>query len=495
MMNIPIFSEMNIAEKVRLLKNNFGLKSDSYKFSHASQYPPGTTNVISYMEARGSDHPLRQEVAVVGMQANLIKHFVGVRMTKELLDIAEMFSNAHFGLGLDGKTPAVPFNRKGWEYIIENHGGKLPLRIKSVPEGMVVPLKEVISTFEITDNHSFWLTNFSETLLSHNWFPITIASNSREMKKILKHGLELTADPGMAEILLPTRLVDFGFRGVETPDAAGVGGMAHLVNFESTDNTAGIIEAMIYYNAGMIGSSIPASEHSTITSWGKENESKAIGNLLDSYRNAKYVASVSDSFDIFNAARKIYGEDLKDKILVDGKVVLVRPDSGDPIEVNRKVIKILWDKFGGHVNSRGFKVLDPHIRIIQGDGIDIDSLQGILDMLIEEKFSTEIIAFGSGGGLLQKFDRDTFKFAIKCSMAIVNGEEVDVQKDPITSKGKKSKPGRLKLVRGKGGVLYTASSKTHKNFEELEDVMELIFENGEMVKTYDIDEIRERASL
>jgi len=494
-MNNLTFLDLPFDDLIRLLENNFGLKTDSYKLSHWEQYPLGTSNVISYLESRGSDHPLRQEIEFAGLQRILMKYFVGVRMTTELLDVAEAFSNAHFGPGIDGKTPAVKFNREGWQYIIDHHGGKLPLRIKAVPEGTVVPLRNVLATFEITDNHSFWLTNFSETVLSHLWYPSTVASNGREIKKLINNALHITTDDDIIEAVLPSRLHDFGYRGSTSDESAGIGGAAHLLNFNGTDNLKGIITAMIYYNAGMVGYSLPASEHSTVTSWGKENERKAIENMLDLYGNSQYVSIVSDSYDIFNAAENIFGKELKWKILEREGIVVIRPDSGDPIEVNRKLYRILWNKFPGHINSKGFKVLHKNIRTIQGDGIDIDSIEALLNMFIEEKISIENVAFGSGGGLLQKFDRDTYKFAIKCSLAIINGEEIEVQKDPITSKGKKSKAGRLKLVKDDNGNYYTASSKKNPDFEELKDEMVTIFENGEMVTTYTFDEIRERAKI
>jgi nicotinamide phosphoribosyltransferase len=243
----------------------------------------------------------------------------------------------------------------------------------------------------------------------------------------------------------------------------------------------------------MVGFSIPASEHSTMTSWGRENEAKAYENLLDVYPTGM-VACVSDSFDIFNACENIWGSELHDKIVNRNGKLIIRPDSGDPVEINRELLNILYNKFPGGTNAKGYKLLHPNVGIIQGDGIDFEMVKRILQMMKEEGFSADNMAFGSGGGLLQKFDRDTQKFAIKCSHAIINGEEVDVQKDPITAKGKKSKAGRLKLVNTDEGFM-TVSSKEHMFYPMLEDVMEVVFENGEILKEYTFEEIRKNAEV
>jgi nicotinamide phosphoribosyltransferase len=321
------------------------------------------------------------------------------------------------------------------------------------------------------------------------WYPITIASNSREIKKTILKALNETGDASTIDF----KLHDFGYRGVSSSETAAIGAASHLVNFMGTDTVAGIILAMEYYHAGMVGFSIPASEHSTITSWGKEGETEAYKNLLEVYQDG-LVACVSDSFDIYNACGNIWGTQLKDMVTNrDGKLV-IRPDSGDPVEVNRKLLHILWDKFGGSVNEKGYKVLHPTVGLIQGDGIDHEMVKRIIQMMKEEGFSVDNMAFGSGGGLLQKFDRDTLKFAIKCSCAVINGEEVNVQKDPITSSGKKSKAGRLKLVYS-NGFYRTASSKEDADFESLEDLMITVFENGDLLVDDDFETIRNRAGI
>jgi nicotinamide phosphoribosyltransferase len=289
-------------------------------------------------------------------------------------------------------------------------------------------------------------------------------------------------------------LHDFGFRGVSSVESSGLGGSSHIINFMGTDTVSAILFAQEFYNTeNPLAFSIPASEHSTITSWGEPFEVKAMENMLDSYPTG-LVACVSDSFDIIRACRDYWGIALRDKILSrDGRLV-IRPDSGDPVQTLKQIFHILWDKFGGTTNDKGFKVLDPHVRVIQGDGVNFESISDICEMMIEEGFSIENIAFGMGGALLQKVDRDTQKFAFKCSSITINGEEAEVRKNPIeiNEKGervqsfKKSKAGRLKLVNGQ--------TVEHSHDEELDELVE-VFLNGKVMKEWTFEEVRERAQV
>jgi len=276
--------------------------------------------------------------------------------------------------------------------------------------------------------------------------------------------LEKTGDPSGIDF----KLHDFGFRGVSSVESAGIGALAHLVNFLGTDTMQALVVAAKYYNqVDNVGYSIPASEHSTITSWGQEGEVKAYENMLDAYADSPLRACVSDSFDIYNACENIWGGVLKDKVLNLKGTLIIRPDSGDPKTVVLKVLDILWDKFGGKINAKGYKVLDPHVRVIQGDGVNYESINQILFAVTRHGFSIDNIAFGMGGGLLQQLDRDTQKFAFKCSSITTDGVEKDVWKDPVTDKGKASKRGRF---------------NNHGLVE--------VFKNGQVTKSYTLDEVR-----
>jgi len=454
---------------------NILLLTDSYKVSHWMQYPPTTSVVYSYFESRGGKYG---EVCFFGLQYLLKKYLVGEVVTTAKIEEAEKYYAAHF-------PPGFTYNRAGWEHIVRVHGGRLPLKIKAVPEGTVVPVKNVLLTIENTDPECFWLTNFVETLLVQVWYPTSVATHSREQKKVIAAYLRDTADDASG---LGFKLHDFGFRGVSSVETAGIGAAAHLVNFLGTDTIAGLVVAKEFYGKDAAGFSIPASEHSTITSWGKDQECLAMKNMLDKYPTG-LVACVSDSFDVFKACAEYWGSELKEQILSRDGCLVVRPDSGDPSTTALKVLEILGDTLGCSVNGKGFKVLDPHVRVIWGDGIDYSTLIEILSTLKTAGWSADNIAFGSGGGLLQKLNRDTQKCAFKCSYARVGGTDRDVFKDPVTDKGKVSKKGKLALVPSSAGTFTTVPAP------HADDVLVDVFLDGALLLEHSFDDVRARADL
>ena len=293
--------------------DNLILLTDSYKVSHYNQYPPGTESVYSYFESRGGRF---DEVVFFGIQYYLERYFAGVQITLEKIEEAAAFFTTHF------RNPNL-FNRAGWQYILRTHGGRLPVSIRAVPEGTPVPTRNVLITVENTDPACFWLTNYLETLLVQVWYGSTVATLSREMKKLIYGFLLETGDPGLVEF----KLHDFGFRGVSSVESAAVGGAAHLVNFLGTDTLAACVLAHEIYGADMAGFSIPAAEHSTQTAWGPEHEGDAYENMLDQYPSGQ-VAVVSDSYDIINACRNLWGKRLRDKVLAREGTLVIRADSG-----------------------------------------------------------------------------------------------------------------------------------------------------------------------
>jgi len=302
--------------------NNLILNTDSYKISHYKQYPENTTNVFSYVEARGGKFP---ETVFFGLQAFLKEYFTKP-ITVEDIDEAELICNNH---------GFADFNREMWEHIVKEHDGYLPLRIKAVPEGSVIPTSNVLVTIENTDPKCAALTSYMETaLLRGVWYPTTVATLSYNIKKIIKKYMEKTSDSLDG---LPFKLHDFGSRGVSSKESAG---LAHLVNFLGTDTVESLVAAHRYYNMDitnpeqMPGFSIPAAEHSTITAWGKEHETEAYRNMLKAYgREGSLLAVVSDSYDIYNACENIWGKELKQEVINSGATVVVRPDSGHRPEV------------------------------------------------------------------------------------------------------------------------------------------------------------------
>lgn len=454
--------------------NNIILMTDSYKMSHYLQYPEGTEFVSSYIESRGGKW---DETVFFGLQIYL-KEYLSKPINMEMIDEAEEFCKEHM----------VPFNRAGWEYILEAHDGFLPVRIQAVPEGTVVGTRNVLVQIQNTDPKVPWLTSFLETsLLRAVWYPTTVATNSFACKREIYESLLRTADDADAEIAF--KLHDFGARGVSSRESAMIGGASHLVNFMGTDTIEGAMAARTYYNEPMAGFSIPAAEHSTITAWGgPDKEIDAFKNMLKQFASpGALVAVVSDSYDIW-AAIDVWGGELLEAVKASGATIVVRPDSGDPTTVPVDCIERLMDKVGYSVNSKGFKVLPDYFRVIQGDGITVDTIKVILANMEARQLSTTNIAFGQGGGLLQQLDRDTLKFAMKASAIVVDGVQRDVYKDPVTDQSKQSKRGRLALVETFSGYATIREEQL-----VVTNILETVFENGSLVGDQTFAEIRERA--
>ena len=454
--------------------HNIVLNSDSYKYSMFCQYPPNTEYVYSYIESRGGKY---DELVFFGLQA-FIREYMSTPITAAMVDQARSIIQAH----------GEPFNYEGWMYIVNTHGGLLPIEIRAVDEGTVMPLHNVLVTIVNTDPKCFWLTTVIETsLLRAIWYPTTVASNSYHSKQIILEFLEKNGDPSLIDF----KLHDFGARGVSSLESATLGGMAHLINFLGTDTVSGILGAMEYYDADVCGFSIPAMEHSTVTSWGKEHEVDAYRNMLKNYaRPGTIVACVSDSYDIYNACNNIWGQELKQQVIDSGAVVVVRPDSGDPVQVVCDCLAILDEHFGHTVNSKGFRVLN-NVRIIQGDGIDHIMIRAILTLMHLKQYSADNVAFGQGGALLQQVNRDTFEFAMKCSAIMSNGNWIDVYKEPVTSKMKHSKRGRLMLIKDHNtGAFITCPLEFR---EGIENLLKLRFLDGKSYNEITFDQVRENS--
>lgn len=457
------------------MDTNLILNVDSYKASHYLQYPPQTSHVSSYIESRGGDY---EELVFFGLQA-FIKEYLTKPITKEQIDQAEEIILAH----------GLPFNRQGWEYILHKHDGYLPLAIEAIPEGTVIPTKNVLLQVVNTDPQCFWLPNYIETaLLRGIWYPTTVATLSWHIKQIIAQALEKTADNLDS---LPFKLHDFGARGASSYETSTLGGAAHLVNFLGTDTLASILAIRKYYHEPLAGFSIPAAEHSTITSWGKDRETDAYENMLKQFSGqGKLVAVVSDSYNLWHAIDEIWGNQLKQQVINNGGTIVIRPDSGNPVDVVCQTIEMLMGKFGYFVNSKGYRQLPDYLRVIQGDGIAQDTIDLILKAMMERKLSAENIAFGMGGGLLQKVNRDTLKFAMKASAAKINNVWCDVFKAPVTDSGKTSKKGRLALIKHQQNNYQTLRQEQIGNSV---NQLSLVFKNGKLLIDDSFEKIRFRA--
>lgn len=455
------------------LENNTILQTDAYKVTHWMQYPKKTKYVYSYIESRKPD-----KVLFFGLQYFLKKYLSGAVIDEWMIDQAEEFLGKVFGENY--------FNRAGWELILDEYHGKLPLEICAVDEGTLVNGRNVLVTIVNTDPRLPWLTNYFEPLLLKIWYPTTVATNSFNIKHVINKYSKLAG-----ETTSPFHLNDFGFRGVSSNESSGIGGAAHLVNFEGSDTLRGIACAKEYYGGNVSGFSVYASEHSTVTSYGIDAEEVAYRTILQNAPDNATVSMVIDSYDAYNAVRGIIGGTMEQSILSRNGKFVVRPDSGNPVIVCTRILHILWEEFGGTVNPGGFKVLNNKIGVIYGDGVDITKIDEILHTAVrEERFAPSNLIFGMGGALLQAPNRDDYGFSYKTS-AIMNensNEWRDVFKRPLTDERKASKKGRLKLKRY-GQTFVTERSDNPEDT----GILKRVFHNGTLYNVQNLDEIRKRA--
>ena len=468
------------------------LAVDSYKLSHAFAYPKNITGMFSYIEARTNG---RDIMIPFGLQMWIYK-FLTIQVTHFHINEAEAFAQAH----------GEPFSRDAWEKVINVYNGYLPLVIRAVPEGTPVRSGNAIVTVKCEDEDLFWMCSYIETaILRAVWYPTTIATLDYESKREIKRFYEISgADMNM----LPFALHDFGGRGVASAEQAEIGGAAHLVNFMGSDTVEGVRAANYYYDCPMSAFSVPATEHSVECSFGKSpaQELEYLTHVITNLgKKGGIVSIVIDGYDVYRAADQIC--DLKELIIASGAKVVLRPDSGDMLEVIPRLLRKLAHAFGTTTNEKGFLVLN-NVGVLQGDGIDRMTLKTLLGNVVAMNFAAHNVVLGSGGGLLQKVNRDTFKFAMKAAAVRTRkyshkpdeqGEYseqwVGIAKDPVTDPGKKSKEGVLTLVRSKmTGQLETA--RIDKGLDaEFEDVMVTVYDKGQLMNMTTLEEVRARCAL
>ncbi|CUH78697.1 putative nicotinate phosphoribosyltransferase [Tritonibacter multivorans] len=466
----------NFAEAIDA--GNFLLDTDSYKYSHPQQFPKGTERVFAYIEPRRADGVI-DELVFFGLQAELMQ-LSGQVITQAMLDEAAPFIQAH-GLSLYTEM---------FQHIIDAHDGRLPVQIDALPEGTIAPVSVPQVRIVNTDPKCWALPGFLETrLLRAVWYPSTVATLSNYVMRQIRSRLMETdgSDDGLA-----FKLHDFGARGATSAQSAALGGAAHLVNSMGTDTMGALVLARNVYGAEMAGFSIPATEHSTVTSFGPTGELAFMRQFLADNPNG-IIACVSDSYDLMRAVREYWGTELRDAVLARDGVLVVRPDSGDPVDIVPAVIEALMEKFGYSETPKGFRILPDQLRVIQGDGVNKTSIVEIMDRMIERGLAIGNIAFGMGAGLLQKLDRDTFSYSMKTSAICVRGIWRDVFKDPVTAQGSKtSKKGRL-------GVMETDSGRfvvrPQDNIPPGHDALKPVFVDGALTLRHSFADIRKRVGL
>ena len=449
--------------------------TDSYKVSMPKQYPAGTEIISSYITSRGGEYT---DVMLAGVEF-VVKTLQSTKITREDVLLAKSFWEAH----------GEPFYTEGWMKVVDEFDGIIPVTIRALDEGKVYPVQTPLMVIENAPGF-WWLTTWIETMaLRAVWYMTTVATNSFEIKCLVNKYLGKSGDVSG----LPFKLHDFGSRGVSSQESAMLGGLAHLFNFMGTDTAIAILAANKLFDAPLdqTAFSIPAAEHSTITSWTRGKEALAYENMVKQFsKPGSIYAVVSDSYDIYNAVDKIWGEELRDLVVSSGGTLVIRPDSGDPVVVLSRLLQSLSKKFGYTINDKGYIVLN-NVRLIWGDGINYDTIKSIYRIVVDTmRFSADNLAFGMGGNLLQNLNRDTQRFAMKASAARINGEWIDVYKDPITDPGKKSMKGRFSVIEKNGEILTIAYD--HSLGES--DLLKIRYKNGSVYESPTFEEIRRRAN-
>ncbi len=459
------------------MTSNLILNTDSYKLGTYLQYPADTRSVSAFVTTRGTS--FRPEVMFFGLQM-FLKDYLSRPVTR--LDVAEAedVASAH----------GQPFDRAGWLRIVETHGGLLPLRIEALPEGTAlrrgVPVVQVVNT----DPALPWLTSHIETsLLRAVWYPSTVATTAWRLRMAILPFLERTTDDPQG--LQPSRISDYGCRSTSGIEQSAIGGAAHLVHFHSSDSLPGILQARRAYGAAMPASSIPAAEHGTITAWGQDRETEAYSHLIDKFSSFGAYSVVSDSYDLHNAVTEIWGKKLQTKVRAAGATLVVRPDSGDPIDTPVQVVAQLAYAYGTRLNGKGFKVLDANVRVIQSDGVSLQDIQMILGRLEGMGFSAENISFGMGSGLLHKINRDTLSFTMRQSAVQSGaGEWRDIGRRSPHPQDKAPMAGRVAAIADGTDIVAIPLGELGSR----ENLLQPIWENGRLLKEWSFDEVRARAS-
>lgn len=491
--------------------------TDGYKLGHRNQYPAGTEYVYANLTPRSSGYyPEASEgVVVFGIQyfikRYLIEEFNNSFFTKPKEEVVARFQRRiDTFLGED--------NIVGTKHIEELHDlGYLPIHIKALPEGTLCPIKVPVLTIINTDPRFFWLVNYLETLMSCTlWLPMTSATTSRLFKKQLYAHAEKT---GFKDDFLGFTCHDFSMRGMSGVEASILSGMGHLTSFVGSETIPAIDALETYYNADadleLLAATIPATEHSVMCASGKEDEISTYKRLLTETYPKGFVSIVSDTWDYWKVITE-YLVSLKEEILArDGRFV-VRPDSGDPVDIIcgvtanstlhlslpkdapeiKGTYELLWEIFGGTINEKGYKVLNPKIGIIYGDSINLERQLEIYKRLEAKGFAATNLVLGIGSYTYQLKSRDSLGFAVKSTWCQVNGEGIEIFKDPKTDGGiKKSLKGLIMVSTygdGKDSTLVAVDQVTKE--QEEGGLLKTVFKDGVEMNSLSIQEIRNKVN-
>lgn len=462
------------------------LATDVYKLGHMEFYPEGTRYIYSYLIARSVK---KYDAALwFGLQAHLyfLTEPITPAMVEEFLEYRKLILGS-VPPGVEKKIRAL---------------GKLgywPISIKALPEGSVVPNRNVLMTMTNTDPEFAWCVGFLESYILKVWNTTTVATSSLGFKRLFtKYAEETASEEAMG--MVPFQVHDFGYRGCSSEQTAALSGMAHLVTFLGTDTVTAVKAARDYYKAvHPIGLSVPATEHSVMCAYGRDNEIGAFRTMLRQNPSG-IVSIVSDTYDLWNVLTVIADELKPDILARDGKVVF-RPDSGDPKTIlcgdeaapagspaRKGAIRLLDELFGSTVNSKGYKELNPKVGLIYGDGMYYSRIADILGTIKVMGYATTNLVIGVGGILLQQHNRDDMGFAIKATHARVGTEDRELFKDPVTDSGKRSHKGFVRIDRLEGGEYVTTDRVSAE--KEKGGLLVEVFRDGKMLKEWTFEEVR-----
>lgn len=473
------------------------LLTDGYKTGHHQQYPIGTEEVYSNWTPRsnkyapdGSNHVVSfgQQYVIQWLHDYFDAHFFSKPKATICNEIQKELS-AYLGTEYDVS-----------HFELLHDLGYLPIHVKSLPEGTEVPIRVPMITVVNTHKKFYWVTNFLETILSTMlWQPMTSATIALNYKRKFKHWATLTDPDNLAFIDFQGH--DFSMRGMGGLESALASGMGHAAVFLGSDTLPVITSMRKYYDAeGFVVGSVNATEHSVMCAGTKADEIGTFKNLMETYPTG-ILSVVSDTWDLWKVLTDYLPKLKQDVLDRDGKLV-IRPDSGDPVDIicgtnsmlatgtpqEKGVIELLWDVFGGTTNAQGFKVLDPHIGAIYGDSITPDRAEQICQRLHNKGFASTNVVLGIGSFTYQFNTRDTFGFAMKATSVVVNGQRRDIFKDPITDDGvKKSAKGlvRIDLV-DEGYVLVDGVTEKEENKGQLQT----IYRNGDFFNRISLQKVR-----
>ncbi|AMM22518.1 nicotinate phosphoribosyltransferase [Frondihabitans sp. PAMC 28766] len=482
------------------------LTTDGYKQSHRQLYPKGTTRIlINWTNRSNKLLPGSTHAVVFGVQAFAQSYLAEAwapffeASEDEVCRLFERTLEAYFGPNHIGSDHVRALHRLGY----------LPLEIKALPEGTLAPIGVATLTIENTVDEFFWLPNYIETALSASiWHPSTVATIALQYRDLIERWAATT---GGDTVGIDFQAHDFSMRGQSSLESATASGAGHLLSFLGTDSMPTFDWIDRYYpgDNGMLGASVPATEHSVMCIRGEQGELETFNAILDEFATG-VVSAVSDGYDLFKAITEILTEPaLKARILGrDGKLV-IRPDSGDPVDIvtgslhgadltaradgprspeEKGVVELLDEEFGHTVNARGYKVLDPHIGVIYGDSITLDRASRIFERLAAKGYSSDNIVLGVGSFTYQYLTRDNLGSAVKATWALVDGQPVDIQKDPKTGNGKKSAKGRIALHRDAAGEIVQVDQATPE--QEASSLLQTVWVDGAFATVQSFADVR-----